>query len=107
MGKFTIRQMNNGQYHFSLKGNAGEVLLVSEGYTSKAGCMNGIESVKINSQKDDQFHQKKASNGSYYFCLIAQNGQIIGVSQMYKTKNGMLSGIEAVKSNAKNASTEN
>ena len=38
-----------GEYRFRLKAKNGEIIAVSEGYKAKAGCLNGIESVKKNS----------------------------------------------------------
>ena len=46
MGKFVISTRSNGEYQFNLKADNGQVILSSEGYTTKAGCENGIESVK-------------------------------------------------------------
>jgi hypothetical protein len=37
-----------GKYRFRLKSGNGETIAVSEGYSSKASCVNGIESVKKN-----------------------------------------------------------
>ena len=37
-----------GEFRFRLKATNGQVIAVSEGYTSKAGCENGIASVKKN-----------------------------------------------------------
>ena len=37
-----------GQYRFNLKAANGEIIARSEGYSSKAGCVNGINSVKKN-----------------------------------------------------------
>lgn len=37
-----------GKYRFKLKAANGEIIATSEGYASKAGCVNGIESVKKN-----------------------------------------------------------
>ncbi|MDD3792378.1 MAG: YegP family protein [Candidatus Bathyarchaeota archaeon] len=37
-----------GKFRFRLKASNGEVIAVSEGYSSKANCVNGIESVKKN-----------------------------------------------------------
>jgi len=37
-----------GQYRFNLKATNGEIIARSEGYSSKAGCVNGINSVKKN-----------------------------------------------------------
>ena len=36
------------EYRFRLKARNGEIIATSEGYTSKASCENGIESVKKN-----------------------------------------------------------
>jgi len=38
----------NGKFRFRLKAANGEIIAVSEGYNSKDGCVNGIESVKKN-----------------------------------------------------------
>ena len=37
-----------GKFRFRLKAANGEIVAVSEGYTSKEGCVSGIESVKKN-----------------------------------------------------------
>ena len=41
--------------------------------------------------------------GGYHFRLRARNGQIIAVSQCYKSKEGCLKGIKSVKLNASDA----
>ena len=41
--------------------------------------------------------------GGYHFRLRARNGQIIAVSQSYKSKEGCLKGIKSVKLNASDA----
>ena len=46
--KFEVYQDKSGEYRFRLKARNGEVIAVSEGYEAKAGCLNGIESVKKN-----------------------------------------------------------
>lgn len=47
MGKFVIRTVPSGM-KFDLKATNGQVIAVSEGYVTKASCINGIESVKKN-----------------------------------------------------------
>jgi uncharacterized protein YegP (UPF0339 family) len=37
-----------GKYRFRLKAANGEMIAISEGYASKEGCVEGIESVKKN-----------------------------------------------------------
>ena len=46
--KFEMYEDKAGEYRFRLKARNGQIIGVSEGYTSKAGCLNGIESVKKN-----------------------------------------------------------
>jgi hypothetical protein len=47
-GTFEVYQDNAGQWRFRLKAANGETIAVSEGYASKAGCMNGVKSVMNN-----------------------------------------------------------
>ncbi len=46
--KFEVYQDKAGEYRFRLKATNGQVIATSEGYTSKANCLNGVESVKKN-----------------------------------------------------------
>jgi len=103
MGKFTVTTGKNDQYYFRLKAGNGQTILASEGYTTKAACMNGIESVKKNAPDDNRYDLKTSSNGKHYFNLKATNGQIIGTSEMYESAAGRDNGIASVKSNAPDA----
>ena len=51
--KFEIKKRTNGEFMFNLKAGNGETIATSEGYSSKQGCKDGIESVKINAPKAD------------------------------------------------------
>lgn len=106
MSKFQITTRKNGEYQFNLKAGNGEIILTSEGYSSKAGCTNGIESVKTNSQIDSRYDLLTSANGKYYFNLKASNGQIIGTSEMYNDMAARSHGIASVKSNAPGAVVE-
>ena len=46
--KFEMFQDKAGEYRFRLKAKNGKIVGTSEGYSNKAGCLNGIESVKVN-----------------------------------------------------------
>ncbi|MEN8130268.1 MAG: YegP family protein [Pseudomonadota bacterium] len=103
-GKFVITKGKDDKYYFNLKAGNGEVILTSQGYKAKADCMNGIESVKKNSQSEGQFEVKKSNDGKDYFVLAASNGQTIGKSQMYKSEGGCSNGMKSVTSSATDAS---
>ncbi len=49
------------------------------------------------------FELKTGTNGQYHFVLKASNGQVIASSQMYKTREGALKGIESVRKHAADA----
>ncbi len=103
MGKFEITKRKNDEYQFNLKAGNGQIILTSEGYTTKAACENGIQSVQKNSQDDNRFKRLESKNGKFYFNLTAGNGQIIGNSEMYESKASRDNGIESVKKNAPDA----
>lgn len=46
--KFEMYRDSAGEYRFRLKAKNGKIIGVSEGYSAKAGCENGIESVMKN-----------------------------------------------------------
>ncbi|GAB5400034.1 MAG: YegP family protein [Aureisphaera sp.] len=91
------------KFHFVLKAGNGQVILSSQMYASKAGAMNGIESVKTNCSDDNCWERKTAKNGKFHFNLKSTNGQIIGSSQMYAGESGMENGIDSVRNNAPGA----
>ena len=103
MGKFVITLRKNGEFQFNLKATNGQVILTSEGYTTKAACLNGVESVKKNAQVAERFEVKVAKNGKPFFNLKATNGQVIGASQMYASDRTLQQGIASVMKNAPEA----
>ncbi len=118
MGKFAVRETATG-FKFDLKAGNGEVIATSEVYTTKAACLNGIESVKTNcvgeiedqtvenieAKKHPKFELYTDKAGEYRFRLKAKNGEIIATSEGYKTKASCENGIASVKKNAPDAET--
>ena len=51
--KFEMYQDKAGSFRFRLKARNGEIIGVSENYTARAGCLNGIESVRKNAAEAD------------------------------------------------------
>jgi len=51
MAKFEIYKDKKGQFRWRLLANNNQVIATGEGYTSKAACKNGIESVRKNVPK--------------------------------------------------------
>ena len=117
MGKFAVKTVKSG-IKFNLKANNGEIIAVSEVYTTKSACLNGIESVRKNApiapvedqtvegfaaETNPKFEVYVDKAGEFRFRLKARNGEIIAASEGYKAKASCLNGIESVKKNAPDA----
>ena len=102
-GKFEVYKDKAGEFRFRLKAGNGQNILGSEGYKAKASCMNGIESVRTNSQDPDRFVGKKTRSGKLSFNVTAANGQVVGTSQSYKSDSGCRNGMKSVASNGPDA----
>jgi uncharacterized protein YegP (UPF0339 family) len=106
MGKFVISTRANGDFQFVLKASNGQVILASQGYSGKASCENGVESVRKNAQDATHFEKLTSSNGKFYFNLKATNGQVIGSSEMYEREASRDNGIDSVMRNAPDATID-
>lgn len=106
MGKFVISKRKNGEFQFNLLAGNGQVILTSEGYSSKPSCMNGVKSVMKNAAETKRFDSKVAKNGKFHFNLKASNGQVIGKSEMYESEASRENGIASVKKNAPGATID-
>lgn len=95
-GKFELYKDKKGEFRFRLKSGNGETILSSEGYKDRDGAMNGIESVKKNSDLLARFERKTSAAGKPYFVLKAANHQVIGTSEQYSTDDARDNGIKSV-----------
>ncbi len=104
--KFEVYKDKAGEFRFRLKAANGQNILGSEGYTAKASCMNGIESVRKNSQDPDRYVCKTSASGKSSFSLTSTNGQVIGTSQSYESDSGCKNGMKSVAESAPGASVD-
>jgi len=100
VGRFEVFKSNlDRKYYFRLKAGNSQIILNSQGYSSKQACMTGISSVRMNGGFDMSY-ERKGNNEGYSFNLKAANGEIIGHSQRYTSANARENGIRSVKYNA-------
>ena len=102
-GTFEIFKDASGEFRFRLKASNGQVVLTSQGYSSKASVKNGVESVQKNGEDRSSFEAKTTESGKHRFNLRAKNGQVIGISQNYESAAARDNGIDAVGRAAKDA----
>lgn len=101
--KFEVYKDKNDNFRFRLTAKNGQNILASEGYTTKAACLNGIESIKKNSTNENRYDKKTTDSGNFTFNIKAANSQVIGTSQTYKSESGRNNGIKSVMENAASA----
>ncbi|MBP6346093.1 YegP family protein [Neisseriaceae bacterium CLB008] len=95
--KFEIFQSEKSkEFYFRLKAENGQIILQSEGYTTKANCKNGVASVKKNAPHDHAY----VTTDTHFNLKSLDNGQVIGSSQSYASASTRDNGIASVKRNA-------
>ena len=85
-------------FRFNLHAGNGETVLSSESYTTKEAAWNGAFAIKDAAALEASFTIKTATDNRYYFTLTAENGQVVGVSQMYTSRTAAQAGVTSVKS---------
>lgn len=92
-----VTQNKIGYFEFLLKNNRNQTLLSSENYTSKTGCINGANSLKINAQNKSNYVSIK-NVSKYFFFIKAGNGQILAKSNKFDDKNLLKIEMEKIQS---------
>lgn len=98
---YQISPTSNGKFMFNLKAENNQVILTSQVYEQKQSALEGIASVQTNGPVSKNFEHMMSTAGEPYFVLKAQNGEIIGNSQMYSTKAAAETGIASVQINSR------
>lgn len=99
--KFDVFVGADGDYYFRFVAANGETLLRSEGYTTRQGADNGIDSVVANAPDTRNVEILESSDGQFYFTVKAANSEIIAVSEMYSTKSNAERGARTVRALAR------
>ena len=94
-GKCEVYQDADG-YRYRLKASNGEVLVVSESYTTREGVTKAIDAVKRNLETGEVrvFADKR---GKFKFKLVSKNYRVLAVSANYSTEKGALRAAESFK----------
>ena len=93
-------------FSFSFVGGNGKMLVKSENYKAKKSALNGIESVRKNSQEDARYEVKEAKNGKLYFNIKSSNGQIVATSAMFNSTADREAAVAEMKRDAPGAALE-
>lgn len=88
-----LRGEASGLYRFNVHAKNGEIVLSSEQYTTEAAAFNGAFAVQAEGQLMSNYEIKQNTAGGWYFVLQARNGEVIGVSEQYTTREAAVSTI--------------
>jgi len=107
--KYQVYKGVAGKFRFRLRAANNRIVVVSQAYEQHTGALNGVKSIQNNctvgiedltvdgprmNYPKYQIFLDKASE--FRFRLTASNGQIIGASEGYETKESCLNGIKAM-----------
>jgi uncharacterized protein len=98
---YQISTTSNSKFMFNLKAENNQVILTSQVYEQKQSALDGIASVQTNGPFSKNFEHKLSTASEPYFVLKAQNGEIIGNSQMYSSAAAAEIGIASVQINSR------
>ena len=101
---YYYKSVKDQQWYFRLRDNNHEIILSStEGYKTRQGCRDGIDSVKRHSSSNHFYKKGIDNNHKYFFTLYASNGEKIGKSESYNTESSRDAGLANCQKEAPNA----
>jgi uncharacterized protein YegP (UPF0339 family) len=89
----------SGDHYFHLVAANHEIILSSQGYSSRTSALNGMLSVLDNGENPNRYELRLAANGQHYFVLKAANGRVIGSSELYGARSAAARGAQSVQDN--------
>ena len=95
--KFETWKGEDARYYFHLRAANGQIVLQSQGYSSKSAAEKGTTAVKASGVDASNFDLSEGVNGQHYFRLLSANHQILGRSEMYVSKSGAIAGASTVR----------
>lgn len=94
--KLDVAVGESGRFHFNFVGADGRTLVMSEQYTSAAAAYNGAFAVQAEGTKATAYKLLENASGGFYFTVQALNGEVIGVSNQYASRELAAGGIAAL-----------
>ncbi len=93
-GKYEVYK-ETGKWYVSLKASNGEILFVSQGYSTKSNALSGLETIKA-AVDNNYFTIAKDKQNRYQFKLYSATKQLILSGETYPVKRSCLGAIDSV-----------
>ncbi len=94
--KFEIYVGKDHKIEFRLKAANGEPVLFGPGYRNKSEAVRAVSTVMHYGLQEARFVKKEKQDGKFYFQLKSPMGRLLGWSEYYESRDGMIHGIQAV-----------
>ena len=94
-GKYEVYEIGDG-YQYHLKASNGEILFVSEVYTTREGVSKAIDALKKNIETGE-LRISKDKKGLFKFKLVAKNHRVLAISSTYPQEKGAQRASESFK----------
>jgi len=94
--RFEVFQGEDRQYYFHLRAGNGEIVLTSEGYTTKQSAISGVASVQSNGASASSFQTYQAANGQYGIKLQAKNHATIAQGELYVSQSNATRAVSTI-----------
>ncbi|MFZ5427966.1 MAG: YegP family protein [Thermodesulfobacteriota bacterium] len=102
-GHISITTTRQDNYHFLFRSTDGAPLLTGEPRTSKAKALEDAETLRRCVLEDGCYAVARDAQGRFYFHLMGDRGEILGVSATYPTPEGLGKAIADLKACAPRA----
>lgn len=94
---FDVITGTDGKRYFHLRAKNGEIVLQSQGYSSKSKALDGIDAVRDSGREEGAYEIVELEDGGAFFRLVAENGEIVGRSEIYVSKSNAQRGADTVR----------
>lgn len=95
--RFETVRGSDGKTYVHLRAANGQIVLQTQGYSSRGAAEDGIEAIEDAAVDADRFEVFEGADGQHTFRLTARNGAILGRGEMYASKSNALRGAARVR----------
>jgi uncharacterized protein YegP (UPF0339 family) len=99
-GYYQLIEGHQGGFMFTLRAGNHETILESRVYWSRQAALDAVATVRVQSQDPARYARREAADGSLYFELLDDAGQVLGRSIGCATRAGVNAGMSSVQRNA-------
>ena len=103
-GRFEVFRDKEGGYRFRLTGGRGKLLLSSDSYSTRSGCLRAIRNVKAHARDTSFFERRTTARGKFRFRLRAKNHHVIAESPSFDSAAQRDAAISTVRRRARRTS---